>query len=236
MKSTIVILLLVVAAFAVAQSGPSEPVFPIAPGAYWVYRGDVTFNLTPNQVTTATISRRMQVTATAQGPNFRAAMIKGGPWDLAFYSPQKPPGDYLIMTTPEAAFFVEGPQAVEIFHEIQRHGLQHETRDKLAENIWFRLPLHANSVFCAPDQIPRTDGMYCWTVTDTKSEHIAGIAGVKPGTRTVYGLEFRTNPDHESVDIVPGIGMTRFEYGHNGTPSSTEVRLVEYHAGKAESH
>lgn len=236
MKSTVAILALFVVTFAVAQSGPSEPVFPIAPGAYWVYRGNVTFNLTPNEVTTTTVTTRMQVTDTAQGPSFRAALIKGGPWDLEFYSPQTPPGEYLIVTTSEAAFFVAGPQAVEIFHEIQRHGLQHETRDVLAENIWFRLPLRANGTFCPPDQIPRTDGMYCWAVSDAISQRIAGIAGVKSATRTVYHLAFNTNPDHQIAEIVPGIGMTHFVYGHHGTPSSADVKLVEFHAGKAESH
>lgn len=213
-------------------NAPASEVFPLARGTYWVYQGDVTYNLTPNEVTTATVRRRMQVEDVIRGAEFRAALIKGGPWDLVLYSGDKPGGDYLIVSTSEATYFAEGEQAREVFQELRNAGLRHEVRDRLAEDIWFRTPLRANGTYCPPDQVARDDRMYCWAVMEVKVRSVSGIAGVKGASRPVYQLAFRTNPDHQTVEIAPGIGVVRFTYSHHGTPLEVDVKLVEYHPGK----
>lgn len=226
-------LLLVLTALGAEQApAPTTAVFPLARGSYWVYEGDVTYNLTPNQVTTATMRRRMQVEDVISGADFRAALIKGGPWDLALYANGKPAGDYLIVTISDATYFAEGEQAREIFKTLHDMGLTHEVRDTLAENVWFRTPLHPNGIYCPPDQLGRDDRMYCWSVMATKSDRVAAVKGVKAEARTVYELAFRTSPDSQTVSIVPGIGIIHYTYSHHGTPSEVDVKLVEYHPGK----
>lgn len=212
------------------SSSDTKSVFPLSKGTYWVYEGNVTYQLTPNQTVTSTIRRRMQVADVINGAEFRAALIQGGPWDLEFYSTDKPAGDYLIVATNEATYLAQGEQARDLFAEIRKSGLTHEIRDTLAEDIWFRIPLRANGTYCAPDQLARDDRMYCWAVMAAKPERVA-VTGVKSGTRTVYELAFRTNPDHQIVQIAPGIGMLHFTYAHHGTPSEADVKLVDFHAG-----
>jgi hypothetical protein len=33
-------------------------------------------------------------------------------------------------------------------------------------------------------------------------------------------------PDHHFLDIVPGLGITRYLYGHHGTVAESEVKLI----------
>jgi len=211
---------------------PPGSMFPVAVGAYWIYEGDVTYQLTANETTTATLRRRMEVKQLAAGPSYRAALLKGGPWDFVSYSNNKSSGDYLLVSTRDATYFAEGKQALDLFAEIKRSGLTHEVRDTLADDIWFRTPIRANGTYCASDQVGREDRMYCWAVMDVNIKPVSGIVGVRPRSRPVYQLAFRTNPDHQVVEIVPGVGMVSFTYSHHGTPLQVDVRLIEYHAGK----
>jgi hypothetical protein len=78
------------------------------------------------------------------------------------------------------------------------------------------------------DDPNRADGWYCWHVEARKRRSIE-IKGV-PRTKAdvVFTVAFRTNPSHELVEIVPGIGILRFEFEHHGTVASSDVRLIEF--------
>ena len=54
-------------------------------------------------------------------------------------------------------------------------------------------------------------------ITDAFSEILRGVA-LKA---------MRTNPEHEIVTFVPGVGITAYVYAHHGTVSEVNVRLVE---------
>lgn len=43
--------------------------------------------------------------------------------------------------------------------------------------------------------------------------------------RDTVTVEYRSLPDYQAIDLVPGVGITRFVYVHHGTVAETDVRL-----------
>jgi hypothetical protein len=72
----------------------------------------------------------------------------------------------------------------------------------------------------------RTDVFYAWYVES--GETIRPPPAWAAGSRTVlqWRLAYRTMPDHQFLDIVPGLGITSYLYGHHGTVAESEVKLI----------
>ena len=75
----------------------------------------------------------------------------------------------------------------------------------------------------------RSDQMYCWVLDSFSKRSLRRIEGLKPGSYTVYSVIYRTNPDHTIIDLVPGVGVTGYEYSHHGTVDDIDLSLVEVH-------
>ena len=77
-------------------------------------------------------------------------------------------------------------------------------------------------------EIKRDDNMYCWAAEKVKL-HLNGVKGVSPQKEfTGFELAMRALTDHQFVTFVPGIGITAYIYGHHGTVSEGDVKLVEF--------
>jgi hypothetical protein len=44
-------------------------------------------------------------------------------------------------------------------------------------------------------------------------------------------LSLITTADNQTLEFVPGLGITHYTYVHNGTTAEADVRLVEFHLG-----
>ena len=75
-------------------------------------------------------------------------------------------------------------------------------------------------------------GRYCWLVDGERDFNPKRFpaAGNLANPRD-FTLVYRTNPDHQIIDFVPGIGIVGFQYVHHGTLSETDLGLIEF--GKA---
>ena len=71
---------------------------------------------------------------------------------------------------------------------------------------WFTWPLFDGQRIC-PDPNVR----YCWTVAVERGR---------------YRLTMATNPDDETFELTPGIGLTHYAYHHHGSPLSVDAKLV----------
>ena len=74
--------------------------------------------------------------------------------------------------------------------------------------------------------------MYCWAVDGITSNRTLKIGKVAIQGTDEYQLIFRTNPDHEIMTLVPGVGITAWEYAHHGTTAEANLRLIEFRTGK----
>ena len=74
------------------------------------------------------------------------------------------------------------------------------------DQLWFSWPLANGQQIC-----PETDRRYCWQVTVDKGR---------------YALSMRTNPDDETFELTPGIGLTRYIYHHHGSQMDVDAKHV----------
>jgi hypothetical protein len=71
----------------------------------------------------------------------------------------------------------------------------------------------------------RSDGLYRWLVESKApvSDHPQWLRLAAEPLR--WRLAYRTAPDHQLLDFVSGVGITRYVYGHHGTVANTDVHL-----------
>jgi hypothetical protein len=74
-------------------------------------------------------------------------------------------------------------------------------------DMWFTWPLSDGQRIC-----PDPGSRYCWQVAVEKGR---------------YEVTMRTNPDDETFELTPGIGLTRYIYHHHGTTLDVDARLVD---------
>jgi hypothetical protein len=73
---------------------------------------------------------------------------------------------------------------------------------------WLSLPLADGQRTC-----PDTGSRYCWVV---RADHER------------FEVTFVTNPDDETFEITPGVGVSRFDYHHHGTTLDVSAKLVSH--------
>ncbi len=79
------------------------------------------------------------------------------------------------------------------------------------------------------DQDPaREDTWYCWCVEQVHARGLSIGGFASRGPLKTYRLAYRTCPDHQLLDIVPGLGIVRYVYNHHGTVISTDARLISF--------
>jgi hypothetical protein len=226
--------LVVIVCFVTGFCGAScaQDVFPMGKGTYWIYQGTARWTvINSNRVQSERLHWKMEIVDTIEASDLHAALIRGAPWDLGWYEPGRNRGDYAIISTARTTYLLHGSDARAVYRLLKSSGLTNNVQQKLADNIWFREPLRPNGRYCAPDQEQRTDKSYCWVLDHVRKEDIRGIRGVENGSYSTYVLTYRTMPEHEILNLVPGVGITRWEFQHHGTVAEASIHLIEYHQG-----
>lgn len=214
---------------------PPSAFFPLKEGTSWIYQGEVRW--TPagsEEVRTAQVTWKMEIVEIFRREAVTAARVKGHPQDLVWYEEGGQPGDYLIVQIGSRYYLLEGERAETALARIK------DREDVLVdlvqdEELFLQAPLALHQTFGPTAQLSRTDFSYFWYVEEAEDADLSGIKGfadfvtADQAAQLRYRLVHRTRPDHTWVDIVPGVGITRFIYGHHGTVAETDVRLVEVH-------
>lgn len=203
--------------------------FPLKRGAYWVYKGDVKWTKPDStDVVDEEITWKMEVKRVFQRNNVVGYEMLGAPWDLAWYEENKEPSEYGIIQTGGKYYQTSLQTVWRLMDETDvLQGLVNENE------IFLEIPLIRGKKFCDTFSITRSDGMYCWTVGDAIQADTANIKGVdSSATRTEFPIFYGTLPDHSQIQFIPGIGISRYVYHHNGTISDVDVHLIEYYAGE----
>jgi hypothetical protein len=100
-------------------------------------------------------------------------------------------------------------------------------------NVFLDLPLEKGKNFCDPASLARSDNMYCSIVGESTPFDAGHIKGVAPSTALLeYPIVYQTMPDVSRTYFVPGVGISRYFYHHNGTVSDVDVHLIEYSPGE----
>jgi hypothetical protein len=208
-------------------AGIAEDYFPLSVGAYWVYEGLVQWEI-GGKVEEKTLTWKMEVLEKVERYPITGYALRGHPSDLAWYEDGKERSDYAIIQVGPNKFYKTSAE------KLQRLKDDADSCYDLVQEseLMLDLPLFPEKRFGITEQITRIDGRYCWGVGQEKKVALSGIKGVSFSEETTaYTLYFFTLPDHVRLEFVPGIGITQYEYGHHGTVSVVDVKLVEYHPG-----
>ena len=231
----VILTLTMAAIFLIAVSATEDivPNFPLAQGSYWVYQGTTKWT-TDQLVHEENITWRMEVVEAIKRGHVTGFVLKGSPYDLAWYNHGKKPGDYLMIHVyPDQFYLVSSDEKVA--NLVKRLKDKDDPLVGLVEEqeLLLDFPLIRGKVFGDVKQITRQDQWYCWLVESQKARKLQNIKGVKKMQPvTEYELAYRTSPEHTIIDIVPGVGITRFIYVHHGSVAETDVKLIEYFPGK----
>ncbi len=203
--------------------------FTFPKGAMWTYQGVVKWEL-KGKAQQKTLTWKMSVTDKIERADGVVGYVMNGhPFDLAFYEDGKKPSDYLYLAKANRVYQITLLDAKPI-ERVKNSG--DALVDLLVDdNLVFDFPFTVGKKFGPAQLTANSDGMNYWTVTEQKQTTLLGVKGIANPEVIESTLNFKTNPDNQSVFMVPSIGITRFVYHHNGTLSDVDVKLIEYSAG-----
>jgi len=208
---------------AVASPRAQCPV-PLEKGMQWSYEGKVKWTVVNSGVVLATnVHWVMEVTDTAEQGAIRAAVVRGVPDELAWYEPGRVPGFCVLLMVTNHLYRIPADSeqdGLSLARKLTKDG------DKLPSSAeeWLVFPLAKGQKWGGGKD--REDNNYCWYVQERRRKNlkIEGYPANHPAD--VWTLVYRTNPDHQIVEIAQGLGITRYAYVHHGTVASVDVRLV----------
>lgn len=218
-KLALVFLLLLITALALAADRDS--IWPTTKGAYWLYRADLQ-SQQPAGILATQITWRMEVVDTFRRGPVRAALMRGHPADLAFYTPGAQPRFWVLARSGDRYYILREPAAWSRLHD---------PADSLSgliatQNEFFSLPMKSGDLFAQDPK--RDDNFYGWYLEDVRPANLSEVpsAPALPDTQE-YLLVNRTMSGTEMVTFIPGIGISRYVYHHNGTVSDVDAVLIE---------
>ncbi|HWW62669.1 MAG TPA: hypothetical protein VN181_14945, partial [Thermoanaerobaculia bacterium] len=163
----------------VASTGTAADFLPLKRGATWTYRAHVEWTDDENNVRSDTITWTSVVLSVHRHGERTAAVIEGLPLELAFYEPGQMRG-YFVVSENERGVFLEG-------------ALSREEAEQIAlESDDLTLLIAKPPVLGHCD-----DPGDCWRVE----------APVPTSRGRGWRLAYRTNPDHQLITFVPGVGI-----------------------------
>ena len=131
-------------------------------------------------------------------------------------------------------YFVDGPKVYEVWSDVATRRTGHkdmhavtlaELRAYAKELVPdFVFPLRVGLRYNEGQEPVREDYFYQWVVSRGKPVRIG-----QQLHREVYTLRYRSLPDEQEVDFIPGVGIAREKSVHHGPTDEWELRLVRYH-------
>jgi len=226
MRRTVVIVLVALAGRVASADAQQRASFPIEPGLTWMYRGYVRWTGSDQRVHGDSIRWTMKVVSVRTGPDARAALVRGWIQDLAWHEPSKKPRYSVVIDRGGRLYHVaaqDSAGAAALFDSaVRANASPPESSDLVVDST-----LVIGDVY-GRDSVrsKRDDNMYGWYVA---SERVVAAPvpwkATTPRVRRVT-IEYRSVPDFQAIELVPGVGITRFVYSHHGTVAVTDVRLV----------
>jgi hypothetical protein len=210
------------------MAAPVSSPIPLETGNRWTYEGKIETTLSGTNIYTTNIYWGMEVIDAGKNTHAQAAVVRGFLDELPWYEPGRVPGFCVLLSYQNHVYQFKAPdekRATAIMQDVLSHPDKCLLKTNDIDEL-LALPLAINK--CWGGDNKREDGYYCWKIEEEKREtlHLKGMASSQ--TNTVYRLAYRTLPDHVLMDIVSGLGITRYLYVHHGTVATVDVRLVSF--------
>jgi hypothetical protein len=229
--------------------------FPLSKGTYWVYRGrvkgrDTQLNCGSTRPVVQTLTWKMEVVETIDRGQIIAAVFKGylsdlkDPTGIKGGKIEMPRTDYLLIRVGEEKYYLLDDDMMEA--ALKRLRDRTDLLDGLIDEHYleFDFPLSRGKVFGDPEtmswekeviesgDLERVGWLY--VVENERQIKLQDVRGIDPSeTVTQYQLRYWTNTSSREMELVPGIGITKFHFSSRPAGClilETDVRLIEYHS------
>jgi hypothetical protein len=187
-------------------------------GTQWVYRGT-----TRGDYHDAKVVRRVQTTmrvmSRANVGRYEVAVIDGEPSTVGCDKVPEPRHIFTVIVRDGARYYelaTSSPSPLD--DELATEAKVAKAVEDAA--IFLEVPLRGRATIgCEESEHPP---MCCWTVASQPPREIAGKV------RQPYRLVYRSNPTLETVEMAEGVGITRWQSVHHGSPCEIDLRLVSF--------
>ena len=208
---------------------PVPSPIPLEKGTRWIYEGEIKTALAGSSTVYSTnITWVMEIIDSSKSTNALAAVVSGFPDELPWYEPGQTPGFCVLLNFRNRVYQFKAKDEKEAQSILQQVINQPGKFSAAAEgfNELLALPLAKDSRWGGDTN--REDGWYCWRVEKAQTAKLQ-IKGCSEGTAfKVYTLAYRTNPDHQILDVATGLGISRYVFVHHGTVAEVDVHLVSF--------
>ncbi len=196
-----------------SPSASALPEFPLASGAHWTYQGKRRYQQ-GQQVKEMPLTVEVKVLEAVKGDNGVVLCEMEGCWDDAI-TDLALPSRYGLLLASGKLFRINAQDLPAAKQALTGEGaIPAEVFDRA--ELLMEFPLRAGQRFGPPEQLCRSDGLYCWNVSP------APQAG-----QGAFALSLRTLPDEQTLVFRPGIGVLSWQYRHHGTLDEASLELVE---------
>lgn len=199
--------------FAGAFSAHAERFFPLHAGESCTYRAQIKWTL-PNssEVRSDTIQWRTHVEKVIDMPGVRIGIVRGLPMQLAWHEPGKSPRLDVVAERADGLWIADASSELDANALAERFAKGETPGEQL-----FKFPVKIGDCI-AGDSPPRSDRLYCWGL-----EEAAATSSGK-----AWRITYRSLPDYQEIEFLPGIGIKRYVYLHHGTVAEASAVLQNH--------
>ncbi len=203
-----------------ADPGNAFSLLPDTPGTVWIYAGEATgFDGAGNRP----VKRKVESTVTLETVERAkaAALYRFRGFFGELSSAGETPAPRLLLVRRDGLYapFVEAPEKASPGSLFNAVG---------PADLFLPVPFKVGTRFGEAGMMKiHPPGRYSWLVESAFPFDLATVKGAGQGKVTGYRLVYHTNPDSQTLDFVPGLGVTRFTYEHHGTPGAHDLTLKE---------
>ena len=200
---------------------------PLEPGATWSYRVEAAWSA-GDTVRHRTFTWTTTVAGVRTSSSGSAATVVGWPADLAWWTPETRPDTSVLYCVAGHVYLVRPAPG----RAAQAAGdLIAGRRVPVDADLILRLPLRVGDLY-GRDPGARNDTFYAWSVESADRTPAALRRLVPDAADSIYSIAYRSLPDATQVGFLPGVGVVRYVYHHNGTIADTDAQLEAFRPGR----
>jgi hypothetical protein len=208
-----------------AQAQVALSRFGLVTGRVLTYVGTAQWTDTAQRVHSAPVQWRTKVVQVRSSRDARAALVRGWVQDLAWYTPGQRAALSVLLEYRGALYQLPIRDSLTAVDTLLA-----AVRDTTPGTRRFRLVIDSGLVVGRAfghdrDNRDGRDGLYAWLVESETAVADRPLWLPLATEPTRWRLAYRTAPDHQLLDFVPGVGIARYVYAHHGTAASIDVHL-----------